>query len=102
MRWVVMVVRYGPPVGAILLLFGTVLRGPAWLPDLFSFRRVVRSNREYSARMRAAGDVAAARRAEARLADHLERMQRCGALLSAVGGVVLVASLLVTLLNGGY
>jgi len=102
MTWTEIVVRHGPPLGATLLLLGTVMRGPTWLPEWFSFRRVVRLNREFSARMRAAGDLVAASRAEARLADHVERLQRYGALLSVVGGVLLAASLIVAVVTGRY
>ena len=102
MTWLELAVRHGPPVGETLLVFGTVMHGPAWLPEPFSFRRVVRANREYSARMRSGGDEAAARRAEARLADHLKRLQRYGRLTGVVGGVLLATTLLLALARGGY
>jgi hypothetical protein len=78
------------------------MQGPVWLPEPFSLRRLVRANREYSARMRARGDEAAACRAEARLADHLKRLQRYGWRTSVMGGVLLATSLLLALARGGY
>jgi hypothetical protein len=102
MTWLELAVRYGPPLGATLLLLGTVMRAPTWLPEPFSFRRVVRTNQKYSVRMRAEGDEASARRAEARLADHLERLQRYGRRASVVGIVVLTATLLLAVAKGSY
>lgn len=102
MTWLELAVRYGPPLGTTLLVLGTVMRGPSWLPEPFSFRRVVRANREYSARMRAGGDEAAARRVEARLEDQLEQLHRYGRLASVAGGVLLATTLLLALAMGGY
>jgi hypothetical protein len=72
MTWLELAVRHGLPVRATLLVFGTVMRARLWLPEPFSFRRVVRASREY--------------RADA----------------SAVGGALLAPTLLLGLGKGGY
>jgi hypothetical protein len=48
----------------------------------------------YAARMRAAGDEAAARRAEERAADHRRRLTRYGRAMMAAGIVVFLLSVL--------
>jgi hypothetical protein len=52
------------------------------------------STRAYAARLRAAGDEAAARRAEQRAEDHRRRLTRYGRAMMVVGGVLFLLSVL--------